>query len=60
MEKGGLSDRQLYRLRDDGAIEAVGRGLFRRTDADLLADIDLLEIARRAPLATVCLTSALA
>jgi predicted transcriptional regulator of viral defense system len=58
--KGGLSERQLYRLRDDGVVEVVGRGLFRRTDANTLADVDLLGIARRAPLATLCLTSALA
>jgi predicted transcriptional regulator of viral defense system len=58
--RSGLSERQLYRLRDEGAIEAVSRGLFRRTDVDALADIDLLGIARRAPLATLCLTSALA
>ena len=58
--RSGLSERQLYRLRDEGAIEAVSRGLFRRTDLDALADIDLLGIARRAPLATLCLTSALA
>jgi predicted transcriptional regulator of viral defense system len=58
--QGGLSDRQLYRLRDDGVIETIGRGLFRRTDVGFLADIDLLEIARRAPLATLCLTTALA
>ena len=58
--RGGLSERQLYRLRDDGVIEAVGRGLFRRTDANTLADVDLLGIARRAPAATLCLTSALA
>jgi predicted transcriptional regulator of viral defense system len=58
--RSGLSERQLYRLRDDGLIEAVSRGLFRRTDANALVDIDLLTIARRAPLATLCLTSALA
>jgi predicted transcriptional regulator of viral defense system len=58
--RGGLSERQLYQLRDDGVIEVVGRGLFRRTDTNVLADVDLFGIARRAPLATLCLTSALA
>jgi predicted transcriptional regulator of viral defense system len=58
--RSGLSDRQLYRLRDRGVIEVVSRGLFRRTDVDSLVDIDLLGIARRAPRATLCLTSALA
>jgi hypothetical protein len=56
----GLSDRQLYGLRDQGTIEVVSRGLFRRADAEDLVDIDLLGVARRAPMATLCLTSALA
>jgi predicted transcriptional regulator of viral defense system len=55
----GISERQLYRLRDRGAIESIGRGLYRRHDADV-ADVDLIEIARRAPSATLCLTTALA
>jgi len=54
----GVSKRQLYRWRDEGAIELLGRGLYRRADA-LLADTDLIEVARRAPEATLCLTSAL-
>ena len=58
--RSGLSERRLYQLRDDGLIEVISRGLFRRTDASTLVDIDLLGIARRAPLATLCLTSALA
>ncbi|MGS2616340.1 type IV toxin-antitoxin system AbiEi family antitoxin domain-containing protein [Micromonospora sp. LZ34] len=55
----GLSDRRIYRLRDQGAIAAIGRGLYRRNDAEV-ADVDLLEIARRASSATLCLTTALA
>ncbi|MBM0229308.1 type IV toxin-antitoxin system AbiEi family antitoxin domain-containing protein, partial [Micromonospora sp. ATA51] len=31
--EAGLSERQLYRLRDHGLIEPVGRGLYRRHDA---------------------------
>ena len=56
----GLSDRRLYALRDAGVIDQLGRGLFRRTDAGAYADPDLVEIAFRAPRATLCLTSALA
>jgi hypothetical protein len=56
----GLSDRALYALRDQGSIEPIGRGLYRRADSGEAADIDLLEIAYRAPEATICLTSALA
>lgn len=39
-------------------IERIGRGLYRRADAPP-TDLDLIEIARRAPLATLCLTTAL-
>jgi Transcriptional regulator, AbiEi antitoxin len=60
LRQAGISDRTLYRLRDTGTIQPIGHGLYRRTDIDLAADIDLLEIARRAPRATLCLTTALA
>lgn len=56
----GLSDRRLYALRDSGAVEPLGRGLFRRADVPDDADPDLLEIAYRAEPATLCLTTALA
>ncbi len=56
----GVSDRLLYRLRDDGLIVAFGHGLYRRSDANVPGDIDLIEIARRASRATLCLTTALA
>jgi hypothetical protein len=46
-------------LRDKGVIEQMGRGVFRRTDLELVGDIDLLEVAHRVPKATICLTSAL-
>ncbi|MCO1574761.1 hypothetical protein M8C13_03180 [Crossiella sp. SN42] len=56
----GMSDRRLYALRDSGAIESIGWGLFRWADDGQLTDPDLLEIAVRAPEATLCLSSALA
>ena len=55
----GLSKRAVYDLRDSGEIESIGRGVYRRADAEL-ADLDLLLVAGRAPMATLCLTSALA
>jgi len=54
----GLSDRRLYALRDVGAIEQIGRGLFRHPG--IVADPDLQEIANRASDATLCLGTALA
>lgn len=56
----GVSDRWLRRMVEDGQIELVSRGLYRRTDADQLGDLDLVEITHRVPDATLCLVSALA
>ena len=58
--RSGLAKRELYRLRDEGRLERIGRGLYRRADAAAPADPDLIEIALRAPRATLCLTTALA
>ena len=57
--QAGLTHHRLYRLRDAGQLEQVGRGLYRKADAGL-TDFDLLEAAQRAPQATICLLSALA
>ena len=57
--EAGLSHHRLYGLRDTGTLEQVGRGLYRKADAEL-TDLDLLEVAKRAPEATICLLSALA
>lgn len=56
----GLSDGRLYRLRDAGLIEQIGRGLYQRVDGGSAADPDLTEIAHRVPRATLCLVTALA
>ena len=55
---GHISERQFRRLRDDGSIIALSRGLYRKSD--WLGDEDLIEIAAKAPQATLCLRSALA
>jgi predicted transcriptional regulator of viral defense system len=55
----GLSAERLYRYRDEGHLEQVGRGLYRRADAPP-ADHNLLEIAHRVPEGTLCLVTALA
>ena len=56
--RAGVDSRTLYRLRDSGLIEQVSRGLFRLATAPV-ADLDLLEIVKRRPQATLCLASAL-
>lgn len=55
----GIGARELRRLRETGAIDRIGRGLYRRADLPP-ANLDLVEIAARSPSATICLTSALA
>lgn len=54
----GVSDRDLYQLRDAGSIERLARGLYALPGLE--ADPDLVEIAFRASSAALCLTSALA
>jgi hypothetical protein len=56
----GLTPDRLYRLRDQGKIEQISRGLYHKTGAAWAADVDLVEVVTRAPDATICLTSALA
>jgi predicted transcriptional regulator of viral defense system len=55
----GLSKHAFYRLRNEKRIELLSRGIYRRTDREV-GDLELLEIAQRAPEATLCLTTALA
>lgn len=55
----GLSRRRLLALQEEGALERIGRGVYRRTDAEA-ANLDLIEVAIKAPQGTLCLTSALA
>ena len=57
--KAGISDKRLYRLRDSGEIVSLGGGVYRFAAAQA-ADDDLIEIAERVPLATLCLETALA
>lgn len=56
----GVSDRRLRLLLEEGQIELVSRGLYRRTDADPVVNLDLIEVAHRVPDGTLCLVSALA
>ena len=48
----GIGARELRRLRETGAIDRIGRGLYRRADLPP-ANLDLVEIAARSPSATV-------
>jgi predicted transcriptional regulator of viral defense system len=55
----GLSAERLYAYRDQGILEQISRGLYRWADAPEI-DQNLLEIAYRIPMGTLCLTTALA
>lgn len=52
-----LNERQFRSLIESGQITAISRGLYRK--ADSIGDDDLLEIAAKASMATICLRSAL-
>ncbi len=54
----GLSRSKLRKLAENRLVESFARGLYRRADAPLV-DLDLVEIALRAPDATLCLETAL-
>lgn len=57
----GVSDRRLRSLLEAGKVERIARGLYRQTRAAQdLADLDMVEIALRAPRATLCLATGLA
>lgn len=56
--RAGWSDRELHAAHNRGDIQRIARGIYALPN--LRADLDLAEIAVRAPDATLCLTSALA
>ena len=56
----GIHPRTLYKLRDQGDLEQVARGLYRLSSAEPLTNPDLVPIAVRVPRGVVCLISALA
>lgn len=55
----GVDSRGLRRLVDDGSIERVARGLYRRTDSELTEHYSLAAVCTRVPGAIICLLSAL-
>ena len=58
--EAGIHPRTLYRMRATGIIEPIGRGLFRLVGLPPLSNPDLAIVAKRVPLAVICLISALA
>ncbi len=58
--EAGVHPRTLYRLRDEGALDVLSRGVYRVADAPAPPHLDLLTVALRVRAAVVCLVSALA
>jgi predicted transcriptional regulator of viral defense system len=56
----GIHPRTLYRMRDEGLVEQISRGVYRLATLPALAHQDLVTVALRVPRAVVCLVSALA
>ncbi len=56
----GITRYMLYKLRDDGIIEQVSRGIYRLADMPPIGNPDLVTVSLRYPNAVICLVSALA
>ena len=57
--RAGVHPRDLYALRDAGALEQVSRGVYRLADLAPFAEPDLVTVALRVPKAVIALLSAL-
>lgn len=55
----GLSWSALYELRDDSRLVELSRGVYRKTDAPPIPEVDLRAVYLRSPLGMICLVSAL-
>jgi len=55
----GISRYTLYKMRDDGIIEQISRGIYRLVDLPPISNPDLVTVGLRFPNAVVCLISAL-
>ena len=55
----GIDSRALRQLVDDGSVERVARGLYRRTDVELTENYTRAAVCARVPGAVLCLLTAL-
>jgi predicted transcriptional regulator of viral defense system len=55
---GGARWEDVYRLRDEGVLVELSRGIYRLADAPATAYLDLVAVCRRAPDGMICLSSA--
>lgn len=59
LEPHGIPRTALSRLEKQGRVRRISRGLYEAVDQEPTEHIDLMEVCKRAPRATVCLISAL-
>jgi predicted transcriptional regulator of viral defense system len=57
--KAGVHPRTLYRMRDQGIVEQLGRGMYRFADMPSLRNPDLATVAMKVSKGVICLISAL-
>ncbi len=55
----GIHPRTLYAMRDSGALETIGRGIYRLASLPPMSEPDIAVVAKLVPSAVVCLISAL-
>lgn len=55
----GISRYTLYKMRDNGLLEQVSRGIYRLVDLPPISNLDLVTVSLRFPNAVICLISAL-
>ncbi len=58
--KNGISRYMLYKLRDEGVIEQISRGIYRLKELPPMSNPDLVTVSLRFPNSVICLVSALA
>jgi len=56
----GISRYMLYKLKDEGVIEQISRGVYRLKDLPPIGNPDLVTVSLRYPNSVICLISALA
>ena len=55
----GISRYSLYKMRDNGTVEQISRGIYRLVDLPPISNPDLVTVSLRYPNAVICLISAL-
>lgn len=55
----GISRYSLYKMRDNGILEQISRGIYRLVDLPPISNPDLVTVSLRFPKAVICLISAL-